>query len=69
MSKTKHYVLFVFGCIDPSLRGPYTSCDKRDEAAKKIRNSEGDENGVFWLDVTDKGKVSVGSYSGAFMEG
>lgn len=40
----------------------------RDTKAKKLHNADEDD-GVFWLNVTEKGEVTVGSFSGGFMEG
>jgi hypothetical protein len=33
-----------------------------------IRNENSDEDAVFWLNVTNTGKVSIGPYTNAFME-
>jgi len=71
----KRYVLHVVGCVDPSLVGPYLTAKSRDMKAKKLRNADEDgglfcsQNGIFWLNVTEKGEVTVGSYSGGFMDG
>ena len=51
-----------------------SSWEDRDKEAKRIRNEgidnhgDAENNGVFWLDVTSDGKVSVGAYSNGFME-
>jgi hypothetical protein len=68
MNKVKRYVLHVAGCVDPYLVGPYASAKTRDAKAIKLRN-EDEEDGVFWLNVDNKGNVLVGAYSGGFMEG
>lgn len=68
----KRYVLIVEGCVEPSLAGPFKTAKARDSKARKIRNESGGENsndGVFWLNVSDKGKVQVGAYTNGFMEG
>jgi hypothetical protein len=72
MDSTKRFVLRVEGCVEPGIVGPYKTAKLRDAKARKIRNDSGGENsndGVFWLNVTDNGKVQVGAYSNGFMEG
>ena len=64
----KYYAIHVHGCIDPELKGPYSTCEIRNSAAKDLRNSD-EEDVVFWLDITDNGRPRVGAYSNAFMEG
>jgi len=65
---TKRYVLHVLGDVDPRLVGPYYTAKGRDNKAKALRNDGGDD-GVFWLNVSEQGAVTVGSFSGGFMEG
>ena len=68
---TKYYVLFVEGDIEPSLLGPYKTQKERDAKARELKiNEEGyanDENGIFWMDVTN-GVPEVGFYNGGFFE-
>lgn len=67
----KRYVLHVEGCVEPRLVGPYKTAKGRDTAARNLRNDGGGENsqdGVFWLNVSDTGKVQVGAYTNGFME-
>ena len=66
---TNHYVVHVVGCTDPELVGPYTTRKYRDNKARFIRNDNTDEDAVFWLDVSSNGRVEIGAYSNAFMEG
>jgi hypothetical protein len=67
---TKHFVVHVVGCTDPELVGPYTTSRYRDNKARFIRNDKGnDEDGVFWLNVSNDGRVEIGAYSNGFIEG
>jgi len=73
MSKTFHYVVEVWGGIEPSLVGPYATEDERQAVAKKVHTDQNpEEDGTFWLDVTigEDGKpvTEIGSYSGRFFE-
>lgn len=68
MFVTNYYVVHVVGCTDPELVGPYTTKQYRNKKAKMIRNENSDEDAVFWLNVTNTGKVSIGPYTNAFME-
>ena len=60
------YLLFIWGGIEPEIRGPFTE-DQRVKEAKKLRKAEGDEHGYFPLNI-EFGKPVIGSYSGAFFE-
>lgn len=68
---TKYYVLFVESDIEPSLLGPYKTQKERDAKAKELKVTEdgyaNDENGIFWMDVTN-GVPKVGVYGGGFFE-
>lgn len=65
-SPVKHYVLVVWGDIEPQLIGPFGTPGERDEWAKNFRANEGEGHGVFPIDSA--GAVDVGSYSGAFFD-
>lgn len=74
MSNVTHYVVEVWGGIEPSLVGPYATEDERQAAAKVVHvKQDPAEDATFWLDVTigENGKpvVEIGSYSGRFFEG
>lgn len=74
MSNKLHYVVEVFGGIEPEIHGPLSTEDDRQTLAKVVHAKGDPENdAVFWLDVTvtDNGKppiVEIGSYSGYFFE-
>jgi hypothetical protein len=68
----KYYVLKIEGGTESELIGPYKTCKGRDNAARRLRNSGDEEDGIFWLDQTvdRKGvKLNTGSYTHAFMKG
>jgi len=61
-----HYVLFVFGDVEPYLHGPYPTRRARDNKARAIRKEEGiDAGGIYRLDVDRQGKAYAGSYTGS----
>ncbi len=64
--KTKHYVVFVFGDVEPNSYGPYVNTEKRDQKARRLRKTHGDEHGIYWARVNSKGELEIGAYSGAF---
>jgi hypothetical protein len=63
----RKYAILVTGGIEPELAGPFDTITERDQAAKKFRNSD-EDNIAFWLNITEKGVPTVGSYSGLFMD-
>lgn len=62
----KYYVLFIYEDVEPQLRGPYASRRLRDEAAKKLRATEGEDHGIYKLETT--GRCSVEPYRGDFFD-
>ena len=59
-----HYLLFIWGGVEPELHGPYATDEARLEAARAI---DTDEHGVFRLDVA--GPVEVTSFGAAEVAG
>jgi hypothetical protein len=62
----KYYFIFVWGGVDPSVHGPYSTPEERYAAVLESVRENGDEHGYFWLD-TENG-IEVGSYSGVDLE-
>lgn len=62
-----YYLIQVFDDVDPYLHGPYKTAQLRDQVARQIRHTQGDENGLYRLRVTDK-TVSIGAFSGIELE-
>jgi len=60
-----YYVMVVWNDVEPELIGPYVSENVRDEEAKQLRAFNGNDHGIFALDMAD-GKPSVFSWSAAF---
>lgn len=59
----QHYLLFVWGSVEPELRGPYATDEERVDAARALAADGGsDEHGIFRLDAV--GPVEVTSFSG-----
>ncbi len=56
----QHYLLFIWGGVEPELHGPYATDDDRLEAARALAD---DDHGIFRLDVT--GTVEVTSFGAA----
>ena len=46
-----HYVLHVIGDVEPQLHGPYASAPDRDRVAIELRRQNGDEDGLYRLDI------------------
>jgi hypothetical protein len=66
-SNKKPYLLVVWGDIEPEIVGPYATEQDRDAKAKEIRSVNGDEHGIYRLDM-DGSKPIVGSYNGSELE-
>ena len=63
-----YYLLFIFDDVEPHLHGPFPTQKSRDEKAKQLRHSEGEQHGYFPIEITKGCKVSINSYSGVFFE-
>lgn len=66
--KTSFYLLFVWGCVEPEMIGPFETATARDEAARAKYAEEGEEHGYFPLAakvVGGESIVEVGSYTPA----
>ena len=48
----EHYVLHVIGDVEPQFHGPYASAPDRDRVAIDLRKQNGDEDGLYRLDIT-----------------
>lgn len=65
----KYYLLIVEGDIEPFLIGAFRTAAERDCRAFKEKRKRGDEDGIFMLNVPDRGHPKVDAYSGGFMDG
>lgn len=64
--KAKHYAIVMYGDVEPNTYGPYKTTEERDKKALSHRELHGDEDGIYWARVTEKGELEIGAYSGAF---
>ena len=63
----KYYLVFVEDDIEPTIIGPFTSGEYRDEIALNLRDKHGDEHGIFPLDIDYlKGRPIISSYPSSF---
>lgn len=53
--KNTYYLIGVQGGVEPSAQGPYETEDERDDAARQIRETQEEDDSLFWADV-DKQK-------------
>jgi hypothetical protein len=60
------YLFITEGDVDPSIMGPFASQELRDKAAKAHKKNNGDEDGIFMLDIDENGKPTTCPYSGGF---
>jgi len=65
--KTEYYIIFVWGDIEPQVKGPFGNREQRDATIKELRKIKGEEHGYFWLNIVD-GKPEAGAYPGRFFE-
>ena len=60
------YLLVVVGDVEPELRGPFDTEEERDGVAFDYRRDNGDEDGLFPLDILPDCTPRVGSYTNGF---
>ena len=64
--KKKYYLLEVEGGVEPIVRGPYRTKIERDSAAKRIRLSQQEDDGLFWADIDEVAVLTIGAYTAGF---
>jgi hypothetical protein len=71
MIAQQYYVLFIEQDVEPTLFGPYGTEEERDDYALILRANDTDDlpSGIFPVEVDERGRPSVDSYSGAFFDG
>ncbi len=69
-SRSTHYfLLYVWQDVEPQITGPFHDENVRDTQARVLRRKEGpDEGGIYWVDVDVSGNISVGAYTGGFLD-
>lgn len=63
----RYYVLLIWEDVEPDLYGPYTKAI-RDRTARELKKEHGNRSGIFALDSSASGKLTVSSYVRAFFE-
>jgi len=66
--KKTYYLIEVYGGVEPFTQGPYQTEDERDGVARQIHETQDEDDSLFWADVEEAGKLTVGSYSAGFFE-
>jgi len=64
-NSTSYYILFIWEDIEPELFGPFDTHESRDLKAKNLREEEGDDHGIYGLNMKDN-KPEIFAYSGGF---
>jgi hypothetical protein len=62
-----HYLLCLWGDVDPQVCGPYRDDKERLEAAQDSRRAHGESNGLFRVDVHGS-RVTASSFTGSELE-
>lgn len=67
--KELYYLIFVWGDVSPTILGPFDTIELRDEEAQRLRTEEGDEHGIYSLDINGTiASIEASSYSGTFFK-
>ncbi|MFB3885508.1 MAG: hypothetical protein ACE144_09790 [Thermodesulfobacteriota bacterium] len=64
--KKYHYLIEVEGGVEPTVHGPHRTEQGRDNAARQIHQKQEEDDGLFWADVDEGGRLAVGSYMAGF---
>ena len=64
--KKKYYLIEVEGGVEPIVRGPYRTKLKRDNTAKQMRLSQEEDDSLFWADIDETGRLTIGAYAAGF---
>jgi len=59
--KKKYYLLEVEAGIEPIVCGPYRTKTERDRAAKRIRQSQEEDDGPFWANIDETAVLTMGA--------
>lgn len=64
----QHYVLVVQQDVNALKVGPFLNPDERDAAARAHRKEFGQDDGLYWMQISAEGVVEVGDYGGDELE-
>ena len=63
-----YYLLVVWNDVSISKMGPFKTAKLRDACAKEHRKSRGYNDGLYKLQVDNKGRPSVCDFAGGFFD-
>ncbi|MDO9134144.1 hypothetical protein [Hydrogenophaga sp.] len=64
----QHYLLVVQQDVNALRVGPFSNSDDRDAAARAHRKEFGEDDGLYWMQVSAEGVVEVGDFGGDELE-
>lgn len=64
----KYFLFITVDDVEPNIKGPFDTPDKRTAFAKAFRDKEGPGHGVFALDIDANGVPDTWAYPGAFFD-
>ena len=60
---TRLYCLFVWQDVEPELSAPFATEDERRAAAQAYRREHGNDHGIYRIDQTADGKLTVDTFT------
>ena len=67
--KTKYYIVPIYGCTYPETSiGPYTTYEGMLKRARTVRAKQKEEDGLFYLVLTEGSAPRMGSFSNLELE-
>jgi len=63
----QHYLLIIFGDVEPELRGPFASTEAVEAAAQQHRSDHGDTDGLYHVRCETKPSICAFAH-GLFVE-
>lgn len=64
-----YYVVEFWGCVEPTLVGPYDTLEERNRIARnRNRIAHDDKIDLFWLNIVG-GVPTMGAFSESFLDG
>jgi hypothetical protein len=61
-----YYLIGVSGGTEPFTYGPYPAEGDRDDAARQIHETQHEDDTLFWADIDEAGRLTVGPYQAGF---
>lgn len=63
----KHFLLIIYGDVDPDRKGPYKSFEETVEAAREYREHDNYDDGLFHMTVDEEGFPDVSAFTGGIL--